>query len=161
MNADTFRDYVTWFDEQMRKIGKTKVLLVMDNAPTHQLAGLRLRVTTVAFFPANVTSICQPMDAGIIRATKARYKSKFIKHKIAAFEMGRPAHQKVNIREAVVYICEAWDEITHTTIQNCYRKAGFVKESETGNYAEELSEVLIQEEQYLDAASRDYGRMTG
>lgn len=70
MNGATFRDYMRWFDNKMGELGKRNVLLIMDNAPTHQLAGLHLANTTVEFFPANVTSVVQPMDAGIIRALK-------------------------------------------------------------------------------------------
>lgn len=87
----------------MQQLGKRNVLLIMDNAPTHQLADLHLSNTTVEFFPANVTSVVQPMDAGIIRAVKQRYRTKFIKHKIAAYDMGKPK-SKLNMREVVMYI---------------------------------------------------------
>ena len=58
MTGDIFKSYISWFEEQMRLRGKDNVLLIMDNAPTHTLDGIRLRRTKVAFFPPNVTSVC-------------------------------------------------------------------------------------------------------
>ena len=51
---------------------KRKVLWFLDNAPSHPkqtLQNVKLQI-----LPANTTSVCQPMDQGIIQAMKRKYR---------------------------------------------------------------------------------------
>ncbi|GBL75216.1 Jerky -like [Araneus ventricosus] len=58
-----------------------KAVLRIDNAPCHpeeeMLTSGEIRVI---FLPANVTSLIQPMDQGVIKAKKRHYEKKLISH---------------------------------------------------------------------------------
>jgi len=71
MTTFWYDDWLHWFDW---KINGRKVLLFVDNAPT--LAKVQLKNVTVKYFPANTTSVCQPMDQGIIQTLQLRYRKR-------------------------------------------------------------------------------------
>ena len=76
MTALIFREYLHWFDGQMDH----PVVLLIDGFSAHELRLALveeeggLRHTKVLFLPPNATSMCQPLDHGIIRAWKAYYR---------------------------------------------------------------------------------------
>jgi hypothetical protein len=47
-----------------------KILLFLDHCPAHSKDVRNLKNVQVKFFPANTTSVLQPMDQGIIKALK-------------------------------------------------------------------------------------------
>lgn len=70
-----FQKNLLWFDGQM---AKRQVLLFIDDFSTHH-AGLNwfheeylqgLSNTKIVFLPLNATSVCQPLDQGIIKTWK-------------------------------------------------------------------------------------------
>ncbi|CAB4392116.1 unnamed protein product [Rhizophagus irregularis] len=68
----------------------------------------------------NTTAHLQPMDAGIIHSFKAKYKQEFCRYLIWQFDSGVDhVKNKLNIKEAIDYIAESWNNFTPTTIQNC------------------------------------------
>ena len=89
MTGELFVDYLKWFDKEMELRNIGHALLVLDNAPMHIVpSSLRLRRTTVDFLPPNVTSVKQPMDAGIIRSFKAYYRSGLCRELLALEVLG-------------------------------------------------------------------------
>ena len=70
MTSDLFG---IWLKELNRKMAKEKrsILLTVDNASCHN-SGIELELSNVKvqFLPKNTTSIMQPLDMGIIVATK-------------------------------------------------------------------------------------------
>ena len=89
MTGELFVDYLKWFDKEMELRNIGCALLVLDNAPMHIVpSSLRLRRTTVDFLPPNVTSVKQPMDAGIIRSFKAYYRSGLCRELLALEVLG-------------------------------------------------------------------------
>lgn len=88
-----------------------KVLLLVDNAPSHtrncnadeetvetaedsnevfQLSNIH-----VEYLPPNTTSHIQPMDAGIIKSFKAKYKHYYCRHVLNLFENNRDLERQV------------------------------------------------------------------
>ena len=85
------------------------------------------------FLPANTISVLQPLDQVIIRAFKARYRKKFLKHLISRIDQCQHAStlaKAVTVLDAVYWIHSAWQETTPQTIMNCYRHAGFPNEKQ-------------------------------
>lgn len=126
MTAIIFREYLRWLNFQM---ADRKILLLLDGFSSHR-AGLDLLEDTdfpnvrVEFLPANTTSICQPLDQGIIRTFKAHYKRRWLQYQLHHYERGEDPHQKMNILQALRWATEAWrDGVTETTIANCWLKA--------------------------------------
>ncbi len=71
------KEYLRWLDQKMHR---RKVLLLMDNFSTHELAvelvgGLEgLTNVRIAWLPPNTTSLWQPIDQGIIVSWKLQYR---------------------------------------------------------------------------------------
>ncbi|XP_054154246.1 tigger transposable element-derived protein 4-like [Oppia nitens] len=58
-----------------------KILLFVDNCSAHKIPDdLNFSNIKIQYFPANTTSRLQPLDQGIIRSFKAKYRSYLIRH---------------------------------------------------------------------------------
>ena len=116
---------MTKFNNQMRKAGH-HVLYVCDNASSHQVQ----EYSHIKFLmlPPNATSIVQPLDQGIIRSVKRRYKKKLAERYLVSVENNKDANtiiKQLDIAAATNMVHNAWKETSSTIIQNCFRKAGF------------------------------------
>ncbi len=116
------------FDNNMTK-QKRKVLLFADNAACHRLEeGVVLNNVKIQFLPANTTSIIQPLDQGIIHTFKVHYRQQIVRKQLLALKKGLSLPQfakTIDVLEALKLIERSWRLVTPTTIQNCFRKAGF------------------------------------
>ena len=69
--------------QELKKLGlQPKAVLILDNCSAHP--DPELLVSTdgkikAKFLPANVTSLIQPMDQGVIQALKMGYKKKLLR----------------------------------------------------------------------------------
>ena len=78
--------------------------------------------------PPNATSIVQPLDQGIIRSVKKRYKKKLAERYLVSVENNKDANtilKQLDIVAATNMVHNAWKETSSTIIQNCLHKAGF------------------------------------
>ena len=99
-------------------------MLLLDNAPSHppeQQLRSRDGSIFVMYMPPNVTSLIQPMDQNIIRLTKLYYR-KFLLSSVLSKnpENISEALKKVTLREAVLNLHMAWNELNQQTIQKCW-----------------------------------------
>lgn len=102
-------------------------LLFADNAPSHS-KDIILSNVKVKFLPANTTSILQPLDQGIIRAFKARYRKHLLRSLLSQMETVSNATElckSITVLDAIRWIDRAWGETTETTIVKCFRDPGF------------------------------------
>ena len=114
----------------MRK-QKRQILMFLDNAPVHP-PDIKLENIKLKFFPANTTSVIQPMDQGIIRIFKAYYRRYLVKHIIANATVALTADDiNVTALDAVCWIDSTWSAVTAATIRNTFRSTGFEKLSTT------------------------------
>lgn len=120
MDSELFEDWVRELD---RKFGaqKRKIALVIDNCPAHpEVTGLGW--VELIFLPPNTTSITQPMDQGIIRSLKAKYRSLAVKKQIMSLEKNKEL-PKFTILTAMTMLRQSWDSIPNQTFTNCFKKA--------------------------------------
>ena len=117
MTSIIFRDFLMKFDRKKR-VKNRHVLLIMDNAPSHAVP--KLTNVKIHFLPPTTTSHLQPLDAGIIQAFKAHYRS-FDKNILP----------KVLLSEAIRFIKLAWESVTPDTIKNCWIHSGLVSDDNT------------------------------
>jgi len=126
MTTEIMVDWLRWFDKQM---SGRQVLLLMDNFSAHLAAinelelmpkGLGLENTEVVFLPPNTTSRLQPLDQGIIASFKARYRRSWIRFMLEQHELGYNPLQTMNVLKAIQFSIRAWDEVSSTTITNCW-----------------------------------------
>lgn len=99
-----------------------KALLLLDNAPSHPDArSLRSGGIRVLYLPPNVTSICQPMDQGVLECLKRKYRRKLLREILEGDDV-RQNLRKVDLLNVITWISESWDEIENLTFVKSWRK---------------------------------------
>ena len=170
--SDT-RVFKKWWEHFRRYIrGKhsQKVLLIMDNCGPH---GAELTdpdgQIEVIFLPPNVTSVYQPMDAGVIAMLKKNYRYKLLMKMFEIFEerqerrdaakaakmragtMGLNEGHAPHVRDVMDILHEVWEEVPASKIKNCWIKSTLVSfDPPAENEADEVevveNEVEVVEE---------------
>jgi len=110
---------------------------------------LQLTHVEVAFLPPNTTSHLQPLDAGIIASFKNYYKRNYCRHVLELFEEGKDINkEKINIKEAIDYVSDAWNHVTEETVLNCWKKTGILPSStnEDMDNASQIQQEIIDDE---------------
>jgi len=130
------REFLVSFNRRMAR-EKRKVLLLMDNAPSH-LIPENLRNVRCEFLPPTTTSHLQPMDAGIINAYKAHYRGHLVRFIVDAIDGGRPT--RVEISDAIRWTKLSWDAVTADTIINCWHHTGILPPAEPSQAGGERGE---------------------
>lgn len=123
MTSKLFSEWLQKIDKEMNKRKKNIVLLV-DNCGAH--ASLpKLQNVQIVFFPANCTSILQPLDMGIIKCFKGCYRKRLVESILLNIENKvEDPFKVINVKEACDNIAGSWWEVTEKTIRNCWKKAG-------------------------------------
>ena len=100
----------------------------MDNAPNHpsttQLQTPDGNIKCV-FLPANTTSICQPMDQGVLENLKRRYRRSLLEKLLLSLEdQGTPDKfvKSLNIKECIYMVAEAWENIEQQSLARAWNK---------------------------------------
>ena len=91
---------------------------------------LNSKVRNLVFLPPNTTCKTQPMDQGVIKATKAYYRASVVRRYVDAVEKGKGA-PNISVLDAITILTRAWNKVTPETIKNCFKKAGICSEAQT------------------------------
>jgi DDE superfamily endonuclease len=154
MTGIVFERWLKAFDLKM--VGR-KVILLMDNAPSHIVDTVNLRNTTIHFLPPNTTSRIQPMDAGIIMSFKRHYRSQFVKWLLNRYESGINEN-KMDVLTAIQFSVNAWNDVSSTTIFNCFRHTNILPTTmETNNNEEE--ELFIGHNELMNELYTNIGAL--
>lgn len=122
MTMEKWNEWLKWLDNKLSQ----KSLLLVDNCPAHtDGSSLGLKNLQIEFLPPNTTSHIQPCDAGIIRNFKAYYRNILVSKWIHELDEGQ-AIKKLNIKEAIEIITDAWDSVKQNTIKNCWKNTGIL-----------------------------------
>ncbi|XP_069105391.1 tigger transposable element-derived protein 4-like [Argopecten irradians] len=127
MTSAIFEDFLKKLNRKM-KAQKRKILLFIDNAPSHP--SIDLSNVEVKFLPPNTTSLTQPMDQGIIQATKLKFRKRQMVHMVKEVDKcsticGSDILKKITILDAILWFSNSWNEVESQTIVKCFAKAGF------------------------------------
>ncbi|KAE9020906.1 hypothetical protein PR001_g12484 [Phytophthora rubi] len=132
MTKALYTDWIRALDADMR-VADRDILLLVDNASSHDLVGGELTNVTVQKLPPNTTSHVQPMDAGIIAAFKSGYRDLHLQLAVDRVDRDSPEQTPegkniywVDQLQAMRWSNEVWSSISATTIANCFRHAGVV-----------------------------------
>jgi hypothetical protein len=128
MTGDIMSEWLLQLDRKMG-IQKRKILLFLDNAGSHPRV-LKLKNVKVIFLPPNTTSVCQPLDQGIIKNFKFYYRDLILRDVLSKIEGVKSATElskKIDVLEALYFIKTSWNKVSPSTIKNCFKKAGFHK----------------------------------
>ena len=162
MTSDLFG---IWLKELNRKMAKEKrsILLTVDNASCHN-SGIELELSNVKvqFLPKNTTSIMQPLDMGIIAATKVFYRKKMCRAMITeldknALANARDLSKKITLLQGIEFFVEAWNEVSVATIANCWRKSGLCFGPEQQEEVVEM-DIALDNEIYAQIDKEDFDR---
>ena len=151
MNGTIWLKWLKWFDSHLERDS----ILLADNCPAHvDSTHLKFRFLKLHFLPPNVTSVIQPMDAGIIRSFKAYYRKNLVKFWLGL--IGRknlkPNEMKPNLKQAIEFLDEAWSSVTESTIKNCWIHTDILP-------MELLVEDYSKEEDKYQESVRELGEM--
>lgn len=124
MNATTYQTWLRALDDRM-KIEDRKVLLLVDNAPSHDLGDTTLTNVTVNKLPSNTTSFLQPMDQGVIAALKRGFMNRKTEAAVDSFLDGDKQPYDASLVERIEWCCESWASISADAVKNCWKHATF------------------------------------
>lgn len=147
MTSVIFEEYLLHLDRQMAAKNR-KILLFIDQCAAHPKNTSALKNVKVVFFPPNCTSKLQPLDLGIIHAFKCHYRKQLIRKAVAMIDGGLledASKLKLNILSALHFVAEAWRRISSLTIQNCFRKCGFMVGTEDTSSIEDITTLYDEE----------------
>ena len=82
----------------------------------------------LVFLPKNTTSRLQPLDAGIIRNFKHKYRKLLVRYVVSRIGEGKIASQiikEVHVLKAITWLQTAWKSVVPETITHFFKKCGF------------------------------------
>ena len=154
MTSDLFTEWLENFERIMRS-KKRKVLLLLDNATSHKVPE-DLQNVQVHFLPTNLTSHLQPNDAGIIRNVKLYYQKGLTKHFPRAIQDDKP--MSINLREALCFIKDAWNDVKSQTINKCWEHTSIIARRDLLN--DDPTEIGQAEEEVIREISEGLQNLT-
>jgi hypothetical protein len=105
---------------------KKEISLVLDNCPAHPK--LNLENITLAFIPPNTMSHIQPLNQGIKKTFKTLYRLDTRRKIIQSTDDGLGASSSIAkwvlVLDALLMTMNAWDKVSTTCINNCFKKLG-------------------------------------
>jgi len=155
VNSALFEDWLKKVDCDMRRQNRN-ILMFLDNAPCHPDLSDTCTNIKLQFFPPNTTAKLQPLDQGIIKNVKVKYRTKLLQHvisKVDSCDSASDVAKSVNVLNAVTWISQAWKEVEPTVITNCFRHGGIQAKQGVADQpdiqpvdleAEEMLKVLVE-----------------
>jgi hypothetical protein len=77
MTCEIFQEFLVSLDRRMASKSR-KILLFVDHCPAHQKGVRNCKNVQEEIFPANTTSVLQPVDPGVIKALKQKFCRSFV-----------------------------------------------------------------------------------
>lgn len=118
-----------------------KALLILDNATTHPSVDIiKDGEIKAMFLPPNVTSLCQPMDQGVLVTLKKLYRKKLLSCLIEGIDEGLDLVEKlkqIDMLDVIGWISESWDELNPLTLVRSWRK---LLDHEGNEFKEEIND---------------------
>ena len=173
ITSEIFREwFYDYFVPTVTKYLKGKKLpvkahLYIDNCPAHP-DSLSKGGIVCKFLPPNTTSLIQPMDQGILRQMKSGYKKKLMSQLVGDDDQNIvQAWKEYNIRDALINLVEAWDNIKPENHQKAWLKLmphnevvdfeGFNKLTKDSKSSEQhLKEFLKTKECFKQCEDEDF-----
>ena len=122
MTSYLFRDFLLKWDISLN----TKILLILDNCPSHDpKIQNELKNIELLFLPKSTTSYLHPLDKGIIHSFKCKYKRYLLEDYLNKFEENNFI-KLMDIKTALILIKKSWDEVSIDTIKNCFSKTSLI-----------------------------------
>ena len=160
MTSDIFHTFLVKVNENFR-VSNRNCVLFLDNFSGHKAGVDRCSIndlsnTRIEWLPANCTSICQPIDMGIVQAFKLRYRKFLHEHMCNQVFADRPPTTGLDLLRVCMWLSKAWNSLNSTqTVRRCFAKAGFIMPGEELMSTEETTENPGTDEGDLLAAEAE------
>lgn len=125
MTAWMYQQWLVGLDEMMRAEDR-HILLLVDNASSHNETGLVLTNVRVEYLPPNTTSKVQPMDQGIIHCLKRNVLHQKMVHALDYVGEGLENLYDVDLLTAMLWCENSWANVSQKTIRNCWQHSGLI-----------------------------------
>lgn len=125
--------FTNWLQEWNKELADSnrKILLIVDNCTAHSPLSQFTNIS-LTFLPPNTTSLTQPMDMGVIKMLKTKYRSQLVRHVLSLLENQMPSSStalqisaKVDLLTAIQMVADSWRQVSTRAIMNCFGKCGF------------------------------------
>jgi hypothetical protein len=93
MTTDIFSSFLRSLDASMREQNRN-ILLFVNNCATHPQYTSFLRNVKVIRYPANCTSVVQPLDLGVIKCYKQLYRKHNMQTPACLMDAGKDTKNK-------------------------------------------------------------------
>lgn len=100
--------------------------------------------TKVVFLPANATSICKPLDQGIICAWKAHYRKKWLHYFFSKREKDCSDQDNKRLKAIPLGIEALEEDVTDTTNNNCWDKSRVLNAKYGPQIREEAEKLRLE-----------------
>ena len=120
MDSTLFEEWVCELDVKFQKENRN-IALIIDNCPAHPTIADLSNVKLI-FLPPNTTSVSQPMDQRVKKGLKAFHRRRLVNLMMKRLEQGQNL-PKISILRALQLLVASWNDLTKTTIVNCFGKA--------------------------------------
>jgi len=123
--------YQQWLSDLDAKMARQdrRVLLLVDNASSHDETGLVLTHVRVLKLPPNTTAKIQPMDQGIIYCIKREVLAKKMMHALDRLGDFDENPYKVCMLTALEWCEAAWNNVSSAVIRSCWLHSSLVSKS--------------------------------
>ncbi|XP_074753618.1 uncharacterized protein LOC141956714 [Athene noctua] len=130
VTARIFQEWILRWDQELRHHCRRVVLFVGRSSAHPPELSTKLHNIRLVFFPADASSVAQPMDLGIIPNLKGHYRALVLARAAqdpALARAGRVAEiaGQVTLLDAIYLLHKAWRSVQPATVRSCFRKAGF------------------------------------
>ena len=103
-----FEEWVRELDRKFLSEGRN-VAIVIDNFPAHPYIE-NLKTIKLFFLPPNTTSITQPIDQGVIRSLKAKYRINVVRKIKRSLEKNKIL-PKISLPHGMQMLVSAWNAL--------------------------------------------------
>lgn len=134
MTSVLFEHWLKQLDKKMTS-QKRKICLVLDNCTAHP-THVRSKSVKLKFLPPRTTSKLQPMDRGIIKNVKHKYRREVVRRYIADIDENKVTN--ITVLDAMHMLHKAWKNVEVSTISNCFKACGFSKDQENNDDEDEV-----------------------
>ena len=122
------------FDRKVQ-LERRMIILFLDNAPCQpETLQNNLKNIKLIFLSKCTTSRLQPLDTGIFRVFKCKYRKRLLKYVVSRIHEGKNTLEMIkdtNITKAIHWLQVAWRDLSTETIINCFQKCGLGKNLST------------------------------
>jgi hypothetical protein len=135
MTCAICQEFLVSLDRRMASKSR-EILLFVDHCPAHPKDVRNFKNVQVEFFPANTTSVLQPMDQGIMKALKQKFCRSFVLRLLQRLHSNQDSY-KMSLLDAVSMLAMGRNLIGKDIIANLFRKAGFITNAEPATQNED------------------------